>query len=186
MRKGIYFVLAFSAFIWGCVSSIDCKKISTSGKGQPPVILASYAATEARPGRAWRVYIRAEDPDGDMVQMIQVIGRGGGVGSSVGPFSTTFPPLRAEHSAAMNGYFFLNLPPATQADYQGKGSMGLTLRMSIRDCQNNESEAILFPLRFTPRASPNLPPEWQEADKNSLGAIKFDLRKYLGPGRGTQ
>ena len=181
MKKRIIVVLGLSVLIWGCASFTNCKKISTSGKGQPPEILDSFAASEIRPGASWRVYIHAKDPDGDMKETIQIIIRG-----DSGPFATSFAPLRAEYSAEMNGYFFLRTPPATQADYTRLGNMGLTLRMSIRDCQGNESEPIKFPLRFTPRASHDLPPEWQQVADHSLGAIMFDLTTLLTPTRKSQ
>src|SRR5210317_746289 len=102
MNKKIYVLLAFSILISGCASFTRCEKTSTTGKGQPPVILASYAPSQIHPGATWRVYIRAKDPDGDMKQMIQVLMRG-----ESGPFKTTFAPLKAEYSAEMGGYFFL-------------------------------------------------------------------------------
>jgi hypothetical protein len=178
MKKRIYLVLGLSALIWGCATFTNCEKISTSGKGQPPVILDSFAVSEIRPGESWRVYIRAKDPDGDMMETIQIIIRG-----DSGPFKTTFSPLHAKYRADMNGYFFLRTPPSTQADYTRLGNMGLTLRMSIRDCQNNEQ--VEFPLRFTPKASHDLPPEWNEVADLSLGAIMFDLTTILTPTRQT-
>jgi hypothetical protein len=180
MKKRIYLVLGLSALIWGCASFTNCEKISTSGKGQPPVILDSFAVSEIRPGASWRVYIRAKDPDGDMIETIQIIIRG-----DSGPFKTAFSPLHAKYSAEMNGYFFLRTPPSTQADYTRLGNMGLTLRMSIRDCQNNESEHVEFPLRFTPKASHDLPPEWNEVADLSLGAVMFDLTTILTPTQQT-
>ncbi|MFA9435455.1 MAG: hypothetical protein ACERKR_12320, partial [Deltaproteobacteria bacterium] len=156
-----------------------CETTSTSGKGQPPVILDSYAPSQIRPGATWRVYIRAKDPDGDMKQMIQVLMRG-----ESGPFKTTFAPLKAEHSAEMGGYFFLRTPSPAQADYSRLGFMGLTLRIVILDCQENKSEYVEFPLHFELEAAPDLPPEWKDVADSSLGAIMFDLGDMLNKSRG--
>jgi hypothetical protein len=179
MNKKIYVLLALSILISGCASFTRCEKTSTSGKGQPPVILDSYAPSQIRPGATWRVYIRAKDPDGDMKQMIQVLMRGGS-----GPFKTTFAPLRAEYRAEMGGHFFLRTPSPAQADYSRLGFMGLTLRIALLDCQKNKSEYVEFPLHFELEAAHDLPSEWQDVADSSLGAIMFDLGDLLNANRG--
>ena len=179
MNKKIYVLVALCILVSGCASFTRCDKISTSGTGQPPVILDSYAPSQIRPGATWRVYIRAKDPDGDMKETIQVLMRGGS-----GPFKTTFAPLRAEHSAEMGGYFFLRTPSSAQADYSRLGFMGLTLRITIRDCQGNKSEQVEFPLDFTLETAQYLPPEWKDVADSSLGAIMFDLGDMLNRSRG--
>jgi hypothetical protein len=179
MNKKIYVLLAFCILIWGCASFTRCEKTSTSGKGQPPVIVDSYAPSQIRPGATWRVYLRAKDPDGDMKEMIQVLVWGGS-----GPFKTSFVPLRAEHSAEMGGYFFLRTPSPAQADYSRLGFVGLTLRIAIRDCQENKSGHVEFPFHFTYEASHDLPSEWKDVADSSLGAIMFDLGDLLNKKRG--
>jgi len=180
MNKKIYVLLAFSILISGCASFTRCEKTSTSGKGQPPVILDSYAPSQIRPGTTWRVYIRAKDPDGDMKQMIQILMRG-----ESGPFKTTFAPLKAEYSAEMGGYFFLSTPSPAQADYNRLGFLGLTLRIVIVDCQKNKSESVEFPLHFEYEAPTDVPPKWQDVADSSLGAIMFDLGDMLNTNRGS-
>ena len=179
MNKKIYVLLALCVLISGCASFTRCEKISTSGKGQPPVILDSYAPSQIRPGATWRVYIRAKDPDGDMKEMIQVLMRGGG-----GVYKNTFAPLKAEYSAEMGGYFFLRTPPTAQADYSRLGFTGLTLRIALLDCQENKSEYVEFPLLFEYEAARDLPPEWKDVADRSLGAIMFDLGDMLNRSRG--
>ena len=179
MNKKIYVFLAVCILISGCASFTRCEKTSTSGKGQPPVILDSYAPSQIRPGATWRVYIRAKDPDGDMKQMIQVLMRG-----ESGPFKTTFAPFKAEYSAEMGGYFFLSTPSPAQADYDRLGFVDITLRIALLDCQKNKSEYVEFPLHFTFEAAHDLPPEWQDVADSSLGAIMFDLGDMLNKSRG--
>jgi hypothetical protein len=174
MNKKIYVLLAFCVLISGCASFTRCEKTSTSGTGQPPVIIDSYAPSKIRPGATWRVYLRAQDPDGDMKETIQALVKGRN-----GFFKTSFVPLRAEHSAEMGGYFFLRTPSPAQADYSRLVSVGLTLRMTINDCQGNKSEQVEFPVNFTYEESRDLPPEWKDVANNSLGAIMFDLGDML-------
>ena len=179
MNKKIYVLLAFSILISGCASFTRCEKTSTSGKGQPPVILDSYAPSQIRAGETWRVYLRAKDPDGDMKKTIQFLGRG-----ESGFFKTSYVPLKAEYSAEMGGYFFLRTPSPAQADYTRLGFMGLTLKIVIFDCQENKSEYVEFPLHFELEAPHDLPPEWQDVADSSLGAIMFDLGDMLNKSRG--
>jgi len=179
MNKKIYVLLAFCILIWGCVSFTRCEKTSTSGNGQPPVILDSYAPSQIRPGATWRVYLRAKDPDGDMKETAQVLLEGGS-----GQFWTSVVPLRAEHRVEMGGYFFLRTPSPAQADYSRLGFVGLTLILAIRDCQENKSEYVEFPLHFTFEAAHDLPQEWKDVADSSLGAIMFDLGDILNEERG--
>jgi hypothetical protein len=179
MSKKAYVLLALCILIGGCASFTRCEKISTSGQGQPPVILDSYAPSQIRPGATWRVYLRAKDPDGDMKETVQILMKG-----RSGHFKTSFVPLRAEHSAEMDGFFFLRTPSPAQADYTRLGFMGLTLRITIRDCQGNKSKQVEFPLHFTLEAAHDLPPEWKDVADSSLGAIMFDLGDILNKNRG--
>jgi hypothetical protein len=61
--------------------------------------------------------------------------------------------------------------------------MGLTLTITIRDCQGNESKQVEFPLDFTLEAAHELPAEWQDVADRSLGAIMFDLGDMLNRSR---
>jgi hypothetical protein len=101
-----------------------------------------------------------------------------------GPYKTLFVPLRAEHSSEMAGYFFLRTPSNAEADYTRLGFVGLRLRMTLRDCQGNESKQVEFPLDFTLETAHDLPPEWQDVADRSLGAIMFDLGDMLNRSRG--
>ena len=62
--------------------------------------------------------------------------------------------------------------------------MGLTLRITLLDCQGNKSEQVEFPLHFTLKAAHDLPPEWEDVADSSLGAIMFDLGDMLNRNRG--
>ena len=181
MSKKIYVLLALCILFSGCASFTRCEKISTSGKGQPPVILDSYAASQIRPGETWRIYLRAKDPDGDMKEMIQALMR---EGSSLS--NTAFTQIKAEHSAEMAGYIFMRTPSTATADYNRLTFMGITLRITLRDCQGNKSEDVEFPLHFTLEdAHDDLPAEWQDVADNSLGAVMIDLGDMLNRGRGS-
>ena len=181
MSKKIYFLLALCILVSGCASFTHCDKVSTSGAGQPPVILDSYAPSEIRPGATWRVYLRAKDPDGDMKQMIQVLMR---EGSS--PFNTAFTQIKVEHAAEMNGYIYMRTPSPGIADYNRLIFIPVTLRITLRDCQGNTSEDVEFPLTFTfEPAQEDLPAEWKHVADNSLGAVMVDLGDILNRGRGS-
>ncbi len=102
------------------------------------------------------------------------------------PFNTAFTQIKAEHSAEMGGYIFLRTPSPALADYNRLIFMGLTLRITLRDCQGNKSEDVEFPLHFTLEpAQQDLPSEWQDVADRSLGAIMIDLGDILNRGRGS-
>jgi hypothetical protein len=45
--------------------------------GSPPVITASSASKEVSHGDAWKIYLEANDPDGDMQNFVYTISRAG-------------------------------------------------------------------------------------------------------------
>ena len=89
------------ALIWACAPLPQCKRVSKKDSGQAPVILASYAPREVRLGQTWRVYFRAEDPDGDMKDIVQILAIKGGT-----PRATAFTQIKEKDSEKLAGYLF--------------------------------------------------------------------------------
>ena len=68
MLKKNVLVILLLFLVAGCTI---CKGVKTGeGGDEPPIILDSYAAESVRPGATWRVFLKAQDADGDMHSII--------------------------------------------------------------------------------------------------------------------
>jgi len=166
MLKKTLIILALISLVAGCTT---CKNITApSGGGEPPVILDSYAPERIRPGTSWRVYLKAEDPDGDIHYIASQLFQYG-----VGYYPTDFTYLKGEDREGFAGYIYLNTPANSLLLIDN-----LKLELTILDCEGNRSEPVTLPLSFDNKSSykPQEPPEkWQMAANNKLGAILVDI-----------
>jgi hypothetical protein len=148
---------------------------STSGT-QPPAITRSYAADKGGYGQTWKIYIEAEDPDGDMFKIASELQQEGvRYQKSV---DTIFVKKRDQKS--LKGYlaldtFFLREPGLSV-------SSRLALRVSITDKAGNESKTAVFHFEYTGKTSEptSLPAPFDQGDIPKLGNIVIE-GKYPPP-----
>jgi hypothetical protein len=165
MSKRFLLVLVLIAAVSGCTTS-QCVK--TPDPNEPPVILGSYAAEYIRPGANWRVYLKAEDAEGDMNSIVVQIWQPG-----VGYYPTAFTYLEGGNRQGFAGYLFLKTPPdgrLLQDQFH--------LEAFVRDCGGNKSETVKLILRFDNRGGYEalpVPGKWQEAANNELGVIQVQI-----------
>jgi hypothetical protein len=156
-------VILFFLFVTGCTT---CKGVKTApAGGEPPVISDSYAPKSVRPGASWRVYLKAQDVDGDMKDIAAVLWQAG-----VGYYSTSVTLIRGEDRKDFAGYLFLTTPADSSLMWDE-----FKLTVLVRDCQGNKSESIDLPMRFDLASTEKLPGEWQMAANHRLGAIMIDI-----------
>jgi hypothetical protein len=167
MKIRVLTILTVGVVLWGCATPPQCKEQVGLGKGQPPALLDSYAASVIRPGGTWRIYLRAKDPDGDMRDIAAVVTQTG-----VAPYPTSFTRIREQDSKEVAGYLFLN----TSARNTNHINDRLTMELMVRDCQGNKSAPVQFLLRFDFAAVEKTPEKWEKYAKRSLGAIMIDIQ----------
>jgi hypothetical protein len=166
MLKKFLLVLVLTAAIAGCST---CKGVKTPDQDEPPVILGSYAAEHIRPGANWRVYLKAQDADGDMDAIVAQIWQPG-----VGYYPTAFTYLQGGNRQGFAGFVFLKTRPDSRLlrdQFQ--------LEAFVRDCGGNKSETVKLILRFDNREGYGAlpaPDEWREAANNELGVIQVQIR----------
>ena len=100
-------------------------------KMNPPVILDSYAAKSIRPGASWRVYLKAQDADGDIKDIAAVLWQAG-----VGYYSTDVTVIKGADRKDFAGYLFLFTPADPTLLWDE-----FKLTLLVRDCQGNKSGA---------------------------------------------
>ena len=166
MRTRFLIFMALNALLWGCASFPQCERGTGMGKGEPPVIFDSHAASAIRLGGTWRIYLHAKDADGDMRFLVAIINQTG-----VASYPTSFTPVKEEDSREVAGYLFLN----TSARDRNLINDRLTLTLFVRDCQGNRSAPVDFPLRFGFTSPEKTPAKWEASANRSLGPIMIDI-----------
>jgi len=71
----------------------------TQPGGSPPVITDSFASKEISHGDTWKIYVEANDPDGDMRQFVCVFKQVG-----YGSYSPDYVVIKKRHREKMKGY----------------------------------------------------------------------------------
>lgn len=138
--------------------------------GSPaPIITHSFAVEKGRYGHIWKIYIEAEDPDGDMYKIASVVDHVG-----YGRYPTDWIILKSQYRKSLKGYIQWNtfsskahgIPEWTK----------ITLKVSIVDKAGNESNVVIFPFTFESGVKQQEPPApFDQGDIPRLGYIHMDL-----------
>jgi hypothetical protein len=136
-----------------------------------PVITRAFAVDKGHYGYIWKIYVEAEDPDGDMDRIAVVVEQTG-----YGHYPTEWIFLRPQFREHLIGYLqwntfsskTSNLPDWTQ----------ITVKVSILDKAENESNQVVFPFTFESGSRKQgyaLPAPFDKGDIPRLGNIMIDL-----------
>jgi len=136
-----------------------------------PIITHAFAVDKGHYGYIWKIYVEAEDPDGDMDRIAVVVEQTG-----YGHYPTEWVFLRPQFREHLIGYLqwntfsskTSNLPDWTQ----------ITVKVSILDKAENESNQVVFPFTFESGSRKQgyaLPAPFDKGDIPRLGNIMIDL-----------
>jgi len=167
LRKRIFFVLLI-------VSTPLSLPSSGFAEGQlgtkAPIILHSYAVDKGRFGCTWRIFIEAEDQDGDMAKIACAVDQVG-----FGFYSRDLIRLKPAHQKHLKGYIqwntFSNRTPYLRDHTQ------IMLKVSIIDKAGNESKEVAFPFEFVSGQAPEPKPPapFEQGNLPLLGNIIINL-----------
>ena len=140
-----------------------------------PLITHAFATDTAHYGTTWKIYLEAEDPDGDMLRIASVVDQVG-----YGRYPAQWVYLKPQYGKYLKGYL--------QGNFNSKTSVPLndwtqiTLKISIFDRVGNESNEVVFRLTFLSGGGslPSLPAPFNQGDNPRLGYISIDLRNPGG------
>jgi len=173
MSRIIFLGILLMLFLSSCVGA--ARVPSTSGT-QPPVITRSYASDHGAYGQTWKIYIEAEDPDGDMFKITSELQQEGvRYRESV---DSIFVKKRDQNY--LKG--FLALDTYFLRDPSLAVSTRLVLRVSITDKAGNESKTAVFHFEYTGKTSEStgLPAPFDQGNIPKLGNILIE-GKYPPP-----
>ena len=151
-------IVVLSASILGCG---ELWKLVPIEPGSKPVISDYFAPQNVKPGKGWKIFLKAEDKDGDMKDIVATIA------PATQSFLTySFASIHEEEGGSLAGYLFINTPPSP---YLQNEMFHLTI--SIRDKADRGSDSVAFLLSFTSESDVELSEKWLEASDNRLGII---------------
>ena len=146
---------------------------------QAPIITHSFAVERGYYGYIWKIYIEAEDPDGDMLRIASVVDQVG-----YGHYPTDWIYLGRQYQKHFKGYIQWNTF-SSKAPYLREWTQ-ITLKVSIFDRAGNESNEVVFPFTFEDGAkSPyqyQLPAPFDQGDIPRVGYIRTDLYEPMAMG----
>jgi hypothetical protein len=173
MSRIIFIGSLLIAFLSSCVGAGRVPSISGT---QPPVITRSHASDQGAYGQTWKIYIEAEDPDGDMFKITSELQQEGVRYSQ--PVDSIF--VKKGDQKYLKGFlaldtYFLREPSLSV-------SPRLVLRVSINDKAGNESKTAVFHFEFTGKRSEStsLPAPFDQGNIPKLGNILIE-GKYPPP-----
>ena len=134
-----------------------------------PVIKTSYAPEKVRYGDVLRIYIEAEDPDGDMLRIASVADQVG-----YGRYPTDWIYLKPQYQQHFRGYLQWN-SFSSSTSHMSEWTQ-VTLKVSVFDKAGSESNVVVFPFQFVSEAVPESqpPPPFSGGDPR-LGCLNVNL-----------
>jgi hypothetical protein len=173
--------LCFVSLLLTLTFLLPCKGWSQlfpyTGGGQPkpgthaPMITHAFAVEKGYYGYIWRIYIEAEDPDGEMLRIASVVDQVG-----VGRYPTDWIYLKPQSGKHFKGYIQWNTS-SSKTSYLPEWTQ-ITLKVSVIDKAGNESNEVVFPFTFeiTPQQYAYKPPApFDQGTLPKLGYISVDL-----------
>ena len=165
----VLLILVLMAFLLVMACCTTLAEREAQPVGSPPVITHSFASKEISHGDTWKIYVEANDPDGDMRQFVCVFKQVG-----YGSYSPDYVVIKKPHREKMKGYL---------AFYSGAGGglrvsewTQLSLTLYIRDRGRKNSNKVVFPLTLSLGSKQGAPPPPFDVNGlERLGAISIEL-----------
>jgi hypothetical protein len=143
--------------------------------GNPPVITHSFAVEKGYYGYIWKIYIEADDPDGDMLRIASVVDQAG-----YGHYPTDTIYLKPQYQKHLKGYLQWNTF-SSRTSYLEEWTQ-ITLKVSVIDKAGNESNEVVFPFTFESGVKDQyryeLSAPFTEKEIPKIGSITIDLVDY--------
>ena len=181
-RKSFYFIGLLLALVlftpyqgWGQLFPYYGVKPKPEGRG--PIITHALAVTKGYYGYIWKIYLEAEDPDGQMLAILSTVDEVG-----YGHYPTDWIYLKSQYQKDFKGYIQWNTF-SSKTSYLPEWTE-ITLKVSVIDKAGKISNEVVLPFTFeiTPEQyAYQIPPPFDGGNLPLLGHIMIDLY-YPGQG----
>ncbi len=140
-----------------------------------PVITHAFTVDKIKYGDVLRVYIEAEDPQGEMTKIATVVDQAG-----AGRYPTSWVYLKPTDRKHFKGYLQWNTF-SSKTPYVSEWTP-ITLTVSVFDKFGNGSNAFTFPITFESGlqrpSSHQVPSPFDQSDVKKLGSIDIELMDH--------
>jgi hypothetical protein len=153
----------------------------SKNKDNPPVITAFYAVEEGHYGYIWKIYIEANDPDGDMSRIAAQVEQLG-----YGRYPTDWVMVKPAYRKNLKGYLQWNTFSSRTGHL--REWTNITLKITVIDKAGNESNVEVFPFEFVSGARRAIKPPapFHEEGLPRLGYLHIDLIDPTQMGAGVE
>jgi hypothetical protein len=167
MKKRSYFLTLLALVVLIAPSLVWSE---AKPNGSSPVITNSFAVEKGYYGYIWRIYLEAEDPDGDMSRIAAEVDQTG-----YGHYPVDWTILKSPYRGKFRGYLQWNTF-SNRTSYLREWT-NITLKVSILDKAGNESNVVVFPFEFVSGAHREAKPPapFNQEGLPRLGYIHIDL-----------
>jgi hypothetical protein len=144
--------------------------ISKTSQAQAPILTHFWAADKGPYGCIWKIYIEAEDPDGDMDRISVEVNQAG-----YGHYPTDWIAIKPQHREHLIGFLQWNTF-SSKASYFPEWTQ-ISVKISIFDKRGNQSNEVIFPFTFESgvRNQYELPAPFNNGNPPRIGNIMVDL-----------
>jgi hypothetical protein len=144
-----------------------------------PIITHAYSIEKGRYGDILKIYIEADDPNGEMLRIATTVDQVG-----YGHYPTDWIYLKPRYQHHLAGYLQWNTFSSNARRLREWTQ--ITIKVSVFDRAGNESNQVAFPFEFVSEVISNLPPPAPFNDGNlpRLGHININLFEPTDMGRG--
>jgi len=170
-KRLLLVVLLVSLYSFSCAPRLTLVQLEEKYGSSKPLIV-KYGATERiSGGTSWRVYMTAEDPDGDMDKVTFELKQPGR-----GIYPSQRKKLDSDQGKTFSGYFFLRTPSTSVKNVGAYQAITFTLKCKVVDKAGHTSEEITLPFRIvTGKIEQPVPPNFGENEVQSLGPILIKI-----------
>ncbi len=149
---------------------------------EPPIIRHAFAVERGQYGYIWKIYIEAEDPDGDMLRIAASVDQVG-----YGLYLADWIYLKPQYRKYFKGYLQWNTF-SSKASFLSEWTQ-ITLKVSVVDKAGNESNQVVFPFTFESGVPAQyhytLPAPFDQGNVVKVGNVFIDLYEPRQAGDGS-
>ena len=151
----------------------------TRPETKAPIITNAYAIDRGRYGSILKIYIEADDPDGDMLRIATVVDQVGR-----GSYPTDWTYLKPQNQHHLIGYLQWNTFSVVRRGHIPEWT-NITIKVSIFDKSGNESNEVVFPFTFETGTGPEPKPRapFDQGNIQRLGYVMSNLEgapRFIG------
>ena len=144
-------------------------------EGKPPIIISFYAPGQVSNGDPLKIYVAAEDPDGEMLRVAVSVSQLG-----LGDYPTDWTYLKSGDQKSFKGYLQWNTMSSRASILPERTHV--TVKVSVFDKSGNESNEVVMPMVFVSSAV-TYPPAPAPFDNNGVRRLGYIDVKLVNPYR---